>query len=277
MDVAVLVVGDEILDGSTTDTNSGWICRQIQGRGASVVRTAVVSDDAAEIAAGLDFLLASNPRLVITLGGLGPTRDDLTVAAVASHFGLPLEQNTRAAAIVAERYAALAAQGRVTDQAGPDALRARATMADLPVGAHALDNQVGAAPGVWLDRDGLSVLCLPGVPSELKWIVAHEAGARLQDALGTGCFRSVTLVTSTNDESELSGLLAAFDAAHGDLRVYVKSRARTFGPDVRMQVTISARGASEGEVTSRVDAAIEAFRDGLEASSVEVLSVAFDE
>ncbi|MFC8797601.1 molybdopterin-binding protein [Promicromonospora sp. NPDC057138] len=48
---------DEILDGSTTDTNSGWVCRQIAGRGAGVVRTAVVPDDPREIAQGLDFLL----------------------------------------------------------------------------------------------------------------------------------------------------------------------------------------------------------------------------
>ncbi|GAA4714535.1 hypothetical protein GCM10023198_42210 [Promicromonospora umidemergens] len=61
MRVALLVVGDEILDGSTTDSNSGWVCRQASGRGASVVRTAVVPDDPREIAQGLDFLLQTEP------------------------------------------------------------------------------------------------------------------------------------------------------------------------------------------------------------------------
>jgi molybdenum cofactor synthesis domain-containing protein len=88
MTVALLVVGNEILDGSTTDTNSGWVSRQIAGRGAGVVRTAVVPDDPREIAQGLDFLLQAAPRLVITLGGLGPTRDDLTAEAVAGYFGI---------------------------------------------------------------------------------------------------------------------------------------------------------------------------------------------
>jgi nicotinamide-nucleotide amidase len=282
VNVALLIVGNEILDGSTTDTNSGWVARQIQGRGSQVVRTAVVPDDRAEIAAGLDFLLAAQPRLIVTLGGLGPTRDDPTVEAVAAHLELPVEENAAGAAIVADRYATLAAQGRVSDTTSPAAQEARAKMARLPVGAHALDNQVGAAPGVWLDHTlpdsgALSVLNLPGVPSELKWIVTNAAGEHLQRVLGSGYFRSATIVTSTNDESELSGTLAAFDAAHSSLDVYLKSRAKRFGPDVRMQATISTRGTNLDDVTARIDEAIDGFRSLLAGASIEVLSVVYDE
>ena len=278
MRVALLVVGDEILDGSTTDSNSGWVCRQISGRGASVVRTAVVPDDPREIGQGLDFLLQVEPRLLITLGGLGPTRDDLTVGAVADYFGVRLAEHPDGARIVSERYAALAEAGRVRDASSPAALQARAKMALLPEAAVALDNQVGAAPGVWFDpKEDLSVLNLPGVPSELKYIFINESGAHLQGVLGTGYLRSATIVTSTNDESELSASLAAFDEKHADPAIYLKSRAKRFGKDVRMQATISSRGSDLDDVTGRLAAAIEGFRSELTNGSIEVESVTFDE
>ena len=278
MKVALLVVGNEILDGSTTDTNSGWVARQISGRGASVIRTAVVPDDPREISQGIDFLLAAEPRLVITLGGLGPTRDDLTVAAVAAHFGTPTAEHPDAVRIVNDRYAALVDEGRVGDASSPAMLQARAKMARLPEGAIALDNQVGAAPGVWFDvKDDLAVLSLPGVPSELKYILLDEAGPHLERVLGTGYFRSATVVTSTNDESQLSGSLVAFDEKYADPDVYLKSRAKQFGKDVRMQATISVRGSGLDDVTERLSAAIENFRAELTSASIEVRSVTFDE
>ncbi|MGI5191106.1 competence/damage-inducible protein A [Promicromonospora sp. CA-289599] len=278
MTVALLVVGNEILDGSTTDTNSSWVCRQIAGRGAGVVRTAVVPDDPREIAQGLDFLLQAGPKLIVTLGGLGPTRDDLTVEAVASYFGIETTEHADAVRIVNERYAALAAKGRVADATSPAALRARAKMTRLPEGGIALDNQVGAAPGVWLDvREDLAILNLPGVPSELKYIVLNEAGTHLERVLGVGYFRSATIVTSTNDESELSGALVAFDRKYDDPTVYLKSRAKRFGKDVRMQVTISVRGSGLDDVTDRLTAAIENFRTELSDESIEVQSVTFDD
>jgi len=278
MRVSLLVVGNEILDGSTTDSNSGWVCRQVSGRGASVVRTAVVPDDPREIAQGLDFLLQVEPRLVITLGGLGPTRDDLTVEAVADYFGAPTAEHADGVRIINERYAALGAEGRVRDTSSPATLQARAKMALLPVNAFALDNQVGAAPGVWFDaKEELSILNLPGVPSELKYIFVNEAGPHLQRVLGTGYFRSATIVTSTNDESELSAPLAAFDEKHGNPNVYLKSRAKRFGKDVRMQATISSRGSNLADVTDQLTAAIEGFRSELTSTSIEVQSVTFDE
>jgi len=151
-------------------------------------------------------------------------------------------------------------------------------MTRLPRGGVALDNQVGAAPRVWLDvREDLAILNLPGVPSELKYIVLNEAGPHLERVLGTGYFRSATIVTSMNDESELSGALMAFDGKHADPAVYLKSRAKRFGKDVRMQVTISVRGSGLDDVTGRLAAAIEDFRGELTKESIEVQSVTFDD
>ncbi|MBL0887853.1 competence/damage-inducible protein A [Myceligenerans indicum] len=275
MSVAVLVVGNEILDGSTVDTNSGWVCGRISDRGAAVVRTAVVADDEAEIAAGVDFLRAAGPRLLITVGGLGPTRDDMTVAAVATHLGVPLAEDAAAARIVERQYAALAARGggRATTSEVRDA---RAKMARLPQGAHALDNQIGSAPGVWLDHEELAVLNLPGVPAEMKDIFTGSADVHLRRVLGDGHVRSAEVVIRTNDESEIAGSLAAFDARHGGLGVYLKSRARQFGGDLRLQATISARGADPDDVENRLESAIDGFTTILAAAGIDVLAVTRD-
>jgi molybdopterin-biosynthesis enzyme MoeA-like protein len=131
---------------------------------------------------------------------------------------------------------------------------------------------------VWLDvREDLAVLNLPGVPSELKYILLNGAGPHLERVLGTGYFRSATIVTSTNDESALSGALVAFGGEHANPAVYLKSRAKRFGKDVRMQVTISVRGSGLDDVTGRLAAAIEDFRGELTKESIEVQSVTFDD
>jgi hypothetical protein len=107
--------------------------------------------------------------------------------------------------------------------------------------------------------------------------VLNEAGTHLERVLGVGYFRSATIVTSTNDESELSGALVAFDRKYDDPTVYLKSRAKRFGKDVRMQVTISVRGSGLDDVTDRLTAAIENFRAELTDVSIEVQSVTFDD
>lgn len=275
--VALLVVGNEILDGTTTDTNSGWLCRQIGGRGSEVCGIVTVPDSSEAVRAGIEYLSSTQPSLLITLGGLGPTRDDLTIASIATYFELPVIDHPRAHAIVDRRYAELTAEGRVADQASVNAQRARLKMAEMPADAVALNNTVGAAPGMWLDHSPFPVLSLPGVPSELKYIFGIEAGPYLEKVLGVGYFRSVTVTTSTNDESELSHSLVAFDDKFSTLGIYLKSRARRFGADVRMQVTISAKGSDADDVRARVDEALHEFRALLEASDIGVEDAKYDE
>ena len=80
--VEILTIGNELLAGDVLDTNSHWLCRQLAGRGVRVSRMATLPDDMATIGEALLATLSRGPGLIVTCGGLGPTVDDLTVAAM---------------------------------------------------------------------------------------------------------------------------------------------------------------------------------------------------
>ena len=85
--VEILVVGNEILIGDIQDTNTNWICKLINGRGGYVARATMLRDIPAEIADAVRSAIVRGVAVLFTSGGLGPTADDLTVAAVADGAG----------------------------------------------------------------------------------------------------------------------------------------------------------------------------------------------
>jgi len=272
---AIVVTGNEILDGSTTDTSSGWICRQVSGRGASTLQICTVPDVKERIELALGQAFALRPNLVLTLGGLGPTRDDLTIPAVAGYAGLPLRPDGRALAIVERRYRELAGQGRIAEPDSEETRRAREKMALFPEGGEAIFNDVGAAPALHLVVRDTGILSLPGVPAELKSIVLNHSAHVFERWLGAGAFGNVNIVTSSNDESALDAALRDFDAA-SQRDVYLKSRARRFGDDVRMLVTLSARGPSRASVSARLAEALQAFGKTLQDHGLDILDRSYE-
>ena len=135
--VEILTIGNELLAGDVLDTNSHWLCRQLAGRGVRVSRMATLPDDMATIGEALLAALSRGPGLIVTCGGLGPTVDDLTVAAHAAALGRALAENPTAFAMVRDFYATLFRRGDVTT---PEMMPARAKMAVLPADAEPLPN-----------------------------------------------------------------------------------------------------------------------------------------
>src|SRR5271167_2972532 len=101
---AVLVIGDEILSGRTKDRNLGYVAEYLAKIGVDLREARVVPDVEEEIVAALNALRARYDY-VITTGGIGPTHDDITADAVARAFGVPIGEDSRAMAIMLERYA----------------------------------------------------------------------------------------------------------------------------------------------------------------------------
>ena len=153
--------GEELVSGSTVDTNSGWICQKLKERGFTAGRITVVGDELDEIRGALSEA-AGRSRVVICTGGLGPTSDDLTTEAAGHAFDRPLAEDPTALAQVEERY-------RARNRPMPPANRKQAI---LPAGASLLENLWGTAPGYRLDVTTAAEPChlyfLPGVPSEMK-------------------------------------------------------------------------------------------------------------
>ena len=170
---AILAIGDELLSGYTLDTNSNWIAQRLRALGMPLKRTTQVRDREGEIVEQVRRELA-DPEVahIFCTGGLGPTPDDRTFAALASALGreLVVEEAVRERI---ERRLVRMREAKLIDSAELNEGHLR--MARIPAGALAvLRNRVGTAPGVVDEVDGTKLYVLPGVPPEMKAIFEEE-------------------------------------------------------------------------------------------------------
>ena len=179
------------------------------------------------------------PDLILTCGGLGPTADDLTVAAIAAAVNKPLHEHPQAYAMIRDFYALLYARGDViTAELTP----ARAKMAQMPSAAEPLTNTVGAAPGVLLQDGSTLIVSLPGVPAEMKDIFTHACGPGWRR-------RSTARLTTSAPSPPTAGTNRssppAWMQSPDGVAVYVKSRAQVYGSGVADFITLAARRDSD--------------------------------
>ncbi len=270
--VEILAIGNELLLGDVLDTNSHELCRTFTGWGMRVRRVAQVPDEVETIVSEVRGALRRGPDLLACTGGLGPTDDDLTLPAVAEALGRPLEENPQAVALLEQRYRLLVAQGLLTD---PTLTPARRKMARLPAGAEPLPNPVGTAPGVLLQEGPTTLVCLPGVPEEVRGIVGGPLAGRLEEILGKGAYAEWSVVARAG-EGLLAPLLREVVRGHPD--VYVKSHARRLPPrpgtPPHVKVTLSLAGADPASVTAGLEAALGGLLERLEQAGIGVESIA---
>ena len=246
----IIVVGNEVLLGLVQDTNSNYLCRVIRGSGGCVRHIAVVGDDAGVIATELNLSLDRQADLIVTCGGLGPTDDDLTLAAIAKACDLPLSSDPHAANFVRRRYGELAAQGYV---GSAEMTEARSKMALFPEGARMIENPVGTAPAMLLTVRDSQILSLPGVPAEMKGIVEGPLLGFFAGLFGGGAYFERELLAVCGDESALASVLHTVAGAHPG--VYVKSHAGRFGADLKFRVTLSASAPNAREAEDSIESA----------------------
>lgn len=221
--VALLAIGNELLNGEVQDCNLHTLARRLTQQGFRVEQAAMVRDDPPAIAASLRALLAPRPDVLLVSGGLGPTADDCTLSAVAAALGRPLLETPAARQAVESAYDRLLAAGYVP-QRGPE--EARRKMSRLPEGALPLFNPVGVAPGVWLEPGETILICLPGVPAELAALLEGTVIPRLSARFGRQAWAEGALVVQCEDEADLAGILREVAARYPE--VYVKSLAQPF-------------------------------------------------
>lgn len=161
---AIVLSGNELLDGRTTDTNGAFLSHDLSGRGVKVTSVLIVADDAERLTAALRFSLAAGPDLLLVGGGLGTTHDDLTALCLAEALGVELRTDPQALAWVEERTRAVAERRHLDfDAVFPQARR----QALLPAGATPLP-PAGVAPGIAARSARTRVYAFPGVPYELE-------------------------------------------------------------------------------------------------------------
>jgi nicotinamide-nucleotide amidase len=201
MDLEIVTIGNELLLGFTLDSNAADIAQAAAAAGIRVARKSTVPDRVAEIKDAVRGALART-GLVITTGGLGPTRDDVTKRAVAELFDMPLELDSEYLRALESRFAAL---GR---SPMPESNRSQA---EVPRGAVLLPNARGTAPGLWFEGEPGIAVVLPGVPHEMRGLMREQVLPRLTEHLHTDgppiVTRSRMLRTAGITESGLASLL----------------------------------------------------------------------
>jgi nicotinamide-nucleotide amidase len=155
MKIGILTIGNELMNGRIADTNSSFIAREMNLQGWQVETMMSVGDDFETIKTRLHYLLTFTDAVICT-GGLGPTADDITTAAVAKAFDLPLYTDEKVLACLKELF--IRFNLRWTDN--------NAKQAVFPQGAEVIPNPVGTAAGFVLPVQKKLVFVIPGVPSE---------------------------------------------------------------------------------------------------------------
>lgn len=164
MKAAIVTIGDEILIGQITDTNSGFIAKSLDRIGVEVYEMLSVSDSREHILNTFSKL-QNKVDIVIITGGLGPTKDDITKKTFCDYFEDELIVNTDVLAHVTELIEGF--YKRAITQINKD-------QALVPSKCTVLHNQVGTAPGLWMKKEGTVFVSLPGVPFEMKYLIENE-------------------------------------------------------------------------------------------------------
>jgi nicotinamide-nucleotide amidase len=243
VNLELLTIGTELLLGFTLDSNGSEIARALGEQGVRIVRRTSVADRAEDISGAVGEALARTGA-VLTTGGLGPTRDDITKRAVARLFGAPLVFDDQVWQAVVARFAKL---GRTPGESNR-------VQAEIPRGAIVLPNRWGTAPGVWLEGAPGLVVMLPGVPYEMRNLLRHEVIPRLAERARGTVVRSRVVRTTGVPESTLAERLGEIEVAIAPLTLaYLPGEA---GVDLR----VTAWGADPSEADARLAAATDLLR-----------------
>jgi len=250
MQCEIVMIGTELLLGQIVDTNAPFMAQALAENGLALYQKTTVGDNSARIRRVLDTAL-DRSDVVLTSGGLGPTEDDLTRECVAELLGRPLEFRQELYDDLVARFAHL--QIRLTEN--------NKKQAYAPRGATALDNPNGTAPGLLVEDERGTVVCMPGVPRELKAMLTDTVIPYLRRKFELpGVIHSRVLKVCGLGESRV-------DAAIGDL---VRSQKNpTIGllasPDaVRIRITARAGDLEQAEaLIDKVDAQVRERLPGL--------------
>lgn len=202
MNVEIIVIGDELLIGQVTDTNSGWIARELNHIGWEVTEITTVRDRSREIT---DALNSSFGRVDVVLmtGGLGPTKDDITKQTLCDYFGgkLVFDESVFANVEAIFRRRKLTMNDSTRNQAY------------VPNVCTVIQNPVGTAPVMWFERNGKVLVSMPGVPTEMKTVMKEVVISRLREYFRDhSSILHRTCLVKDFTESRLSETLSDFEA-----------------------------------------------------------------
>jgi nicotinamide-nucleotide amidase len=216
----LLSIGAELLLGETVDTNAAFLGAEMAALGLPLGGVRMLPDDRAVLSEAFAAARARS-AVVLATGGLGPTHDDLSREGLADALGEEATEDPELLAVLEERFRAVAPM--------PATNRRQAML--IP-SADPLPNPIGSAPGWWADRDGVVVVLMPGVPSEMRRMWADQVRPRLAARFGLPPLRIRTVKAFGIGESAMAERLGPLLTRPPD-EVEVGIYARDDGVHVR--------------------------------------------
>ena len=201
MQAEIITIGDEILIGQIVDTNSAWMSKELNEVGISVNRITSISDTKEAIITSVEEAM-SRVDLVLMTGGLGPTNDDITKKTLSDYFDCKLIQDDGLYAKIEERLARY--------KIGMNAFNREQAL--VPDGAIIITNNFGTAPCMWFTKDTKHVISMPGVPFEMKNIMAFEILPKLSEEFDCPHVLHQTFMVQGLGESVLAEMLQDWEA-----------------------------------------------------------------
>ncbi|PZR23392.1 MAG: damage-inducible protein CinA [Flavobacterium psychrophilum] len=245
MKAAVVTIGDEILIGQIVDTNSAYIAKALDKIGISVYETRSISDERMHILETLAYY-QNRVDVVLVTGGLGPTKDDVTKESFCEYFDDHLVRDEALEAHVVALIEKV--MKRPASQMNKD-------QALVPSRAKILSNEVGTAPGMWMERADTVFISLPGVPYEMKYVVDNEVVPALIEKFERPFNIHKTIITHGQGESLVAERIEEWE---NSLPEFIKL-AYLPNPG-RVRLRLSARGNDESFLQNAVDAEAEKLK-----------------
>lgn len=199
--ISVICIGDELLIGQVTDTNSGDIARYIAPFGWNVDYVQVTGDNRDDIIRSIERGFSVSD-VIITTGGLGPTKDDITKQVLCDFFGGTLYENPE----VLENVRA------IVEKRGLKMNALTAAQAIVPSSCTVIQNRVGTAPIMWFEKEGKILVAMPGVPFETREMFQSEVFPMLQNRFPSErILLHHTIIVSGISESALATILSSWE------------------------------------------------------------------
>lgn len=252
---AIITIGDELLIGQTTDTNSGWMAGKLNEIGIDVVRRIAVGDNKTDIIKALNDELAS-VQIVLITGGLGPTANDITKPLLCEYFGGKLIVDEQVLANVSALFA----------KRNLPILERNMKQAEVPDVCKVLFNHHGTAPGMWFEKENKIIISMPGVPHEMMgimndWVLPDFTERYTSDAL---LHRSI--ITAGQGESFIAERIQDIEER---LPAHIKLAYLPGAWMVKLRLT--GRGANKELLTEELDALQQKFAARLNDITVSLL------
>jgi nicotinamide-nucleotide amidase len=263
MNCEIIAVGSELLTPYRQDTNSLFLTDRLLQLGVNVNFKTIVGDKLSHIAGAIRNALARTD-ILITMGGLGPTEDDLTRQAVAEALGIRLRRNPE---IVGSLYARFAARRiQMTDN--------NARQADVLEGSEILENPRGTAPGQWLDtvygEHRKLIILLPGPPNEVKAMFDEQCLERLRGLVPRRGIATRTLKLAMIGESAADARIAPIYTKYKDVETTILAHTGDITLNLLCaKVDLETAQARVDELASKLEEEMEDYVYATQADSLE--------